>query len=258
MDAGPALHAAARLGPYFAWEPGDGEPGWRPFEDLLDSRTVGERVGAGRSVLARMGGLNAGDLDERAVASIIFLGLASRLVSPLLAAAAVGDALPEPRVGGLWWRPVEGGPIPIAWRGLTATDCTNRDAAGVAETLTRTATVGLVQPVLEVFRRRYGLSGQVVWGNVASALGGAAGMIADAAPGRAERAATIVEQMLALAPLDGTAELIRPDEEHARWFLVRKNCCLYYRIPGGGTCGDCVLTPDADRRRHWKAVLARR
>ncbi|MEU9111287.1 (2Fe-2S)-binding protein [Streptomyces sp. NPDC048483] len=21
----------------------------------------------------------------------------------------------------------------------------------------------------------------------------------------------------------------------------RRNCCLYYRVPGMGTCGDCVL-----------------
>ncbi|WP_250213408.1 (2Fe-2S)-binding protein [Acrocarpospora catenulata] len=24
-------------------------------------------------------------------------------------------------------------------------------------------------------------------------------------------------------------------------FFVRRSCCLYYRVPGGGTCGDCVL-----------------
>ncbi|TDC76951.1 ferric iron reductase, partial [Actinomadura sp. 7K507] len=23
--------------------------------------------------------------------------------------------------------------------------------------------------------------------------------------------------------------------------FVRHNCCLYYRVPGGGMCGDCGL-----------------
>ncbi|WP_372507037.1 (2Fe-2S)-binding protein [Actinomadura madurae] len=23
--------------------------------------------------------------------------------------------------------------------------------------------------------------------------------------------------------------------------FVRNNCCLYYRVPGGGMCGDCGL-----------------
>ncbi|MEC4021033.1 (2Fe-2S)-binding protein, partial [Streptomyces sp. H27-D2] len=25
--------------------------------------------------------------------------------------------------------------------------------------------------------------------------------------------------------------------------FVRRSCCLYYRVPGGGMCGDCVLLP---------------
>jgi FhuF 2Fe-2S C-terminal domain len=115
----------------------------------------------------------------------------------------------------------------------------------------------------------------VLWGNVASALAGAAGMLADMYPdgqaahpgasgaagladraGVAERAGVIVAQALAQPPLAGTGRLVRPDPEHARRFLVRHNCCLYYRIPGGATCGDCVLTPEPARRRHWRSVLA--
>ncbi|MEU7551440.1 (2Fe-2S)-binding protein [Streptomyces sp. NPDC044571] len=23
--------------------------------------------------------------------------------------------------------------------------------------------------------------------------------------------------------------------------FVRRSCCLYYKVPGGGFCGDCVL-----------------
>lgn len=257
VDAGAALAAAARVGPYFVWQPYDDGPGWRPLADLLDAEVLAERVEAARQTLRQMTGLSGDDIGEREVASITFLGLASRLLSPVLAAAAVGGALPLPDLDRMWWQPVPGGPVPIAYRGLTALGSVGHDAAAVAQGLTRTATRELVEPVLEVFGRRFTLSPQVLWGNVSSALGGAAGMIADTAPDYAERAAAIVEQTLTRPPLRDTAALVRPDPQRARWFLVRNNCCLYYRIPGGGTCGDCVLTPPDERRRGWEAVLRR-
>ena len=44
-------------------------------------------------------------------------------------------------------------------------------------------------------------------------------------------------------PLSDTGTL-GPDGEGFR----RRSCCLYYRVPGGGLCGDCVLGPLAARR----------
>ncbi|BCJ46952.1 hypothetical protein GCM10010168_35280 [Actinoplanes ianthinogenes] len=259
-----ALTAAARLGPYFAWTPWDGSARWRPFRELLDPRVVAERVELGRDTLARMSGLDRGAIGERAVASITFLGLASRLLSPLLGAATIGGAIPRADPGQLWWQPVTGGPLPIAYRDLTAEPCAGWEPRRIAEA----GLLDLVEPLLTVFRERYSLSPQVLWGNVASALGGAAGMIADAPspatgmiadgqPSPAARSAAIVEAALDLAPLRRSADLVRPDPRRDRWFLVRRNCCLYYRIPGGGTCGDCVLTPEAERHRTWRAVLSR-
>ncbi|WP_229069102.1 (2Fe-2S)-binding protein [Actinoplanes sp. DH11] len=301
-----ALRAAARFGPYFTWEPWEGDPSWHPLRDLLTPEVVAARVALGRQTLAGLGGLRPDDLEERAVASIIFLGLASRLVSPLVGAAAAGGALPAPDIDRMWWRQVPGGPIPIAWRDLRTAP--ESDAAQL---------LVLVEPILDVFRERYALSPRVLWGNVASALGGAAGMIADAAPRiagavpgagtaagaavpgavpgagtaagaavpgaglsaeaasgvagvpgvlagtgvgvgtAAGRAAAFVEEALRLPQLRGSGSLVRPDADRERWFLVRANCCLYYRIPGGGTCGDCVLTPEPARRRQWQAVLNR-
>lgn len=241
MPAEPALRAAARIGPYFAWEPWDGGEGWRPFTDLLDPGVVAERVGVARRTLAGFAGVETGAIGERVAASVQFLGLASRLLSPPLAAAAVGGALPEADPGRLWWRPVAGGPLPVAYRGLAATACSGLEAGDVAEALTRSATVGLVAPVLEVYRTRFSLSPKVLWGNVASALGGAITMIRTAAPAHAGRTVAIVDGMLARDPLRGTATLA-----HGR--LTRHNCCLYYRIPGGGLCGDCVLA--SPRVRH--------
>ncbi|MFG1603154.1 (2Fe-2S)-binding protein [Actinoplanes sp. NPDC049265] len=233
-----ALRSAATLGPYFTWEPWDGDAAWRPLDDLLDPEVLGERVEVARRTLMRMSGLGRDEIGEREVASITFLGLASRLLSPPLGAAVLTGT---PVTARLWWRPVEGGPIPFAY----------------AEAVDAPLTTDLVAPILEAYRRRFTLSTQVLWGNVASALGGAAGMIADQHRAHTTRAFALVAELLATPPLEGAADLVRPDPGKERAFLVRRNCCLYYRIPGGGTCGDCVLTPADVRSRSWQAVLSR-
>jgi hypothetical protein len=215
MSLVTALEAAATLGPYFTWDPYDGDSSWRPLDDLLNPAVATERVEAGRQTLMTMSGLGRDEIGEREVASITFLGLASRLLSPPLAALAIDGVVVAPER--LWWRPVPGGPIPMAYAGRT-----DRPA------------LGLVAPILEVYRERFVLSPQVLWGNVASALGGAAGMIARQSAFGA-RAFALVEEMLARPPLLGSATVTGLS-------LRRNNCCLYYRIPGGGTCGDCVLS----------------
>ncbi|GIF15992.1 ferric iron reductase FhuF-like transporter [Actinoplanes teichomyceticus] len=257
VNAADALRAAGRLGPYFAWQPWDGDPAWRPLPQLWDEPAIAERVATARDTLVRMSGLDHDAIGVRESASITFLGLASRLLSPLLAAATAGGALPLPGGDRLWWRPAPAGPVPIAFGELTAIRCAGLPAEVVAERLIDAATIPLVQPLLEAFGSRFAVSPRVLWGNVASALGGAAGMIADNLPEHAARSAQIVEALLRRAPLHASADLVRPDPGRERWFLVRRNCCLYYRIPGGGTCGDCVLTGAAERQRHWRAVLGR-
>jgi len=254
----PALAAAARLGPYFAWEPWPGdsrESGWRPWPDLFDGEIAAERVAATRAALVGMFGLSEASAPVRVVASVTFLGYASRVVSPLLGAAVAGGALPATRPADLRWRAVPGGPLPMAYATTGAEPVADLDVTALAEALAEVAVGGLLLPLLECFRERFALSPKVLHGNVASALAGAAGMIAAAAPEHAARAAAVVDGMLALPPLVGAGTLVRPDPDRERWFLVRHNCCLYYRVPGGGTCGDCVLTPEADRRRTWRAAL---
>jgi hypothetical protein len=243
-----ALVRAAELGPYFRWEPVVDPDGWRPWHELTDGDVLAGRVAVARGSLARLGGLAPAALPERVVASVVFLGWAARVVSPPLAAAALTATLP---VASLRWRAVSAGPLPLGYASVTVA------ATADARALLRTAVGDLLTPVLEAFRERFRLSPQVLWGNVASALGGAAGLITDADPAAGDRAGALVADALELSPLAGTGTLVRPDPARARRFLVRHNCCLYYRIPGGGTCGDCVLTPEPDRRRAWQAALDR-
>jgi hypothetical protein len=267
VPADAALSAAAAVGPYFGWESWDGS--WRPLAELTDGDVIAERVEAARRVLMSMAGLAEDALPERALASVTFLGVVARLVSPPLGALALGGALPLPELGQIGWRPVAGGPWPMAYREVAALPTADSNDAALAEAFVATTVNGLVRPVLEAFQSRFRLSPQVLWGNVASALAGAAGMLVDFTPAsgsaaepvstmdHGERAGRVVEAVLALAPLAGMGSYVRPEPARSRRFLVRNNCCLYYQIPGGGTCGDCVLTPADDRRRQWASVLGR-
>jgi hypothetical protein len=244
----PALVTAAQFGPFFRWEPWSPDAGWLPWTSLSDDDVVAQRVEAARETLIGMFGLPPDQVPMRVVASVTFLGWAARIVSPLLAVVVTGGHLPAPRPDEIWWQPSPGGPLPVAYE---------KKQEMKAEALAEVAIGGLLMPVLDTFEKRFALSRKVLLGNVASALGGAAGMIADQAPERAERAAGVVDAMLKLAPLTGTGTLVRPFDDRERRFLIRHNCCLYYRIPGGGTCGDCVLTPPDERRRGWEALLKR-
>jgi len=85
-----------------------------------------------------------------------------------------------------------------------------------------------------------GLRGQVadglLRGNAASAMIGSLTVIAAARPGLARAARSIAGQLLATGSLRGTGELTGPGLD-----FRRNSCCLYYRVPGGGLCGDCSL-----------------
>jgi hypothetical protein len=244
------LREAGEIGPFFVVaSAADGAvgDGWRPLADLVSDRAVvRERVESARAVLAARTGLAPDAVEIRATASIVFLGLAARLVSPPLASGVLAGAVPRWTVADLSWQPVPGGPWPLAAR-----------PAAAGGSLSGTILDGVVGPVLEAFQREFALSPKVLWGNVASGLAGAAGMLAGARPDRAEAAAALVAEALAVPPLRGTGAWIRPDPAYARRFFVRRSCCLFYRVPGAGLCGDCVLTPDDVRREQWKSALSR-
>ena len=222
-DAAAALRRAADAGPYFAIDLEPDPVLWRPFTDLLDPEVLRENVAQVRRVLQERAG--TADLDDRACASIHVLGLVSRLVAPTLAAAVLARLVPALPVDGLWWRRVAGGPVPVAVsfaRGLRVADTT--DAATAVHELVIEASVA---PLLAAFGATFRLSTQVLWGNAASAVAGAATMLG---PG----ARALAEEVTSRGSLAGMG----------RWTptgFTRNNCCLFYRIPGAGTCGDCVL-----------------
>jgi hypothetical protein len=241
-----ALARTAGVGPYFTIGPLTSRAQWQPLSTLVsDPEVLGERVGRTRSALARSAGIPAEQVEVRVAASIMFGGLASQLVSPQFGAVVIAGVLPQLAIDHLWWRPVEAGPWPLAARpagatvfGQLATSGQLDDAAArLSEQI-----AGVTGPLAASFAAVFRLSRQVLTGNVASALAGAAAVLAGAFPERGGLPAQLAGRILGMSPLRGTGNLVRPDPGQPGTFFLRRSCCLYYRIPGGRTCGDCVLT----------------
>ena len=228
-----ALDLAAEVGPFFVLDRWAPDAGWRPLRELVESpEALVERVAAAREMLAERSGVAVDEIEERATASIVFLGLAARLVSPAFACAVLADRVPNLQLDGLWWKPTVGGPWPMARADAEGSEA----AADLAEDLDARILRPIVAPVLDAFGRTFSLSPQVLWGNVASSLAGALTMLRTARPDRAAAATQLLGQLLEHGTLAATGDL-----DPAGPSFVRRSCCLFYRVPGAGICGDCVL-----------------
>ena len=237
--AGAGLLAdLAALGPYFAVEvhrPGSPlRPPWQSLGELTGSPgALAGRIGEVRERLAAAAGCPAAAVEFRVAASIAQLGLCARLLSPALGAAATERTLPVD-VGQARWVPALGGPFR-----LSLPEAAVPEAAVATEAGTAATAVLLAGPITQIVRavEAMAVSPRVLWGNVASAVNGAAAMIAAARPDLAGPAAETAAAMLANPALTGTFQG-RPLQG-----FRRRNCCLIYRLSPErpAYCGDCVL-----------------
>ena len=229
------LRGLLQFGAFFAVGSLDSSEGWRQLGTLLDGETLDERVARVRAALTASAG---GEVELRVAVSTMSLGLFARLVSPVLGAAALKLRLPRPSLDSTWWQPADRGPLPLA---LSGPD-TEAVPAGVI--------TDVLQPIAEYIGGRYGLSMLVLRGNAASAVFGAVAVIRSVRVDLFAAVRGLAAELLS-GPLAGTGELcLGPgsDNEPAERF-IRSSCCLYYRVPGGGYCGDCVLARRGGRVR---------
>ncbi|MGH1563884.1 (2Fe-2S)-binding protein [Mumia sp. DW29H23] len=214
------MRELSALGPYFALDalPGDpGAEGWRPLRVLLQPGALEDRVAFTAAYLGRLAGT---PVERRVAASTVSLGLFARVLSPVVGAAVLGVRLPPPATW--WWRPFETGPWPLA------VDWSSHEPG-------ETDAVPL-SPWVDRFAEDFTLSRTILWGNAASALFGAVAALRTTRPDLAPAAASYAVAALDREPFAGTGDVVRGR-------FVRRSCCLYYRVPGGGYCGDCVLAP---------------
>lgn len=228
----PAVLArVSGIGPYFAVTTGTRPVGggFRPLAELYgDSDVLAEclRVVSGR----------LGTDQPRVAASTLHLGTASRLWSIALACATLTGRVPDLGTDRLWWRLPASGPLDL-W----LPDPREMDQEPLPA-LHHTVAVQNLAPWAEAVRRVSGVSPHTLGGNAASALIGAHRVLLAREPHAPYAAVPLVRGLLDRPPLagTGTCRTTTPDGPLA---FRRRNCCLYYRVPGAGTCGDCVLNP---------------
>jgi ferric iron reductase protein FhuF len=246
MNARVVLADVSRLGPFFTVATGSDEvpaAGWRPMLDLrTDPAPLRDRIAHVRGVL---GGPDGQDVDRRVAASIAFQGIAALVVSAPFAAAVLHGVLPQLTARALHWRATESGPWPL-W-------CPEPDAVPVPDVTSAAAALAAalldehLDPLVTAVRAQVPVAERVLWGNAASAVASAKRLVVAQRPEAAEHAAAVAQRLLAAGRFAGTGDLLPPVDPDRLWSFRRRSCCLYYRVPGGGLCGDCVLQARARR-----------
>lgn len=216
-----ALADVAGLGPFFAvsTDPAEeADPLWRPFPDGIAGlvEVTAARIGTG---------------EARVAASTAQLGLAARLWSPVLGCALVHGVVPS--LAPLRHRAVAPGVVPL-W--LPEVRGQRVDGpVEAAEAVYRSVVDEQLEGINAAVRGHARVAAGLLWGNTASALVGTLRVVAMARPELTGRCDALAGRLLGMGRLRDAAVTDGPR-------FRRRSCCLYYRVPGGGLCGDCCFT----------------
>ncbi|MER5439914.1 (2Fe-2S)-binding protein [Streptomyces sp. NPDC002790] len=165
--------------------------------------------------------------EPRIGASIAHLGLAARLWSPVLACALVhGIVLAMSTVEWSGESSALRLPRPEGRRATelrSLADAVHAEVDGVLAAVENGLTVKVAPRLLA--------------GNSASALLGSSAQLLRSRPDLRTDLTRLTRELLETGRLHGTGRITGPDLT-----FRRRSCCLFYRAPGGGTCGDCCLT----------------
>ncbi|GAA2571864.1 MULTISPECIES: (2Fe-2S)-binding protein [Streptomyces] len=175
--------------------------------------------------------------EARVAASVAQQGLAARLWSVTLACAALYGRVPDLAPELLRWDPDAGAPDDL-WLAEV------RPLPGDTATVADVVLTAHLAPLTAAVHTRYGVATGLLWGNAASALAGAGRELDRRArrDGRTDTAAharSLTAGLLAHPLLAATGDLTATP---AGISFRRRSCCLYYRVPGAGVCGDCCFS----------------
>jgi iron complex transport system ATP-binding protein len=209
----------ADLGPYFTVGTGPVGDGWRPVAQLYTDTALLDGI-VGR-IQARMDAT-----EQRVAASTFYLGYAARLWSIALGTLAGHRLLLDLDTEHLLFQESAGQirlhiEHPIVWQG-----------DGLERCLADMVLEAHLAPLSAALRRLGPISDKLLRGNAASALLGAARVFdRNATTGRGWQLAR------RLCADERLSDTIRFGNGGYR----RTSCCLYYRAPRGGLCGDCSM-----------------
>lgn len=188
-------------------------------------------------------GAHLGSDQQRPVASVLHLGAASAICAPLLATAAAAAIVPDVAAGQLRFGFAPHGPLQLA---LETVPRGGSPALlpDLAERIIDIGVLRLLAPFTRALTSAVPLPENTLQGNVFSALAAAARLIVPApANARARALVDLVARRFGPLRDAGVLDWRAVDETDPQAYFRRRNCCLFYRIPSGGFCGDCLLTP---------------
>ncbi|MEV7980990.1 (2Fe-2S)-binding protein [Streptomyces sp. NPDC086519] len=247
-DLDPGFVALRQLGGFFVLRtlrstPGGGPEAARTGElpTLAESYKISASDDCRNSLTSRVDAVSSRlrTAEPRVAASIAHQGLAARLWSIALGCAVCHGRLPDLDPALLRWDPGAAAPDDL-WLTEVRAQPGGADPAPLADTVVRTVVRGHLEPLGEALRDRYGLAPGLLWGNAGSALAGAARELDRWA--RANDRAEAAARTRALTDALFTHPLLSETGTRAGLAFRRRSCCLYYRVPGGGACGDCCFT----------------
>ncbi|WP_459972413.1 (2Fe-2S)-binding protein [Mycobacterium sp. MUNTM1] len=214
MDISAQLAEIACYGGFFVLTVGGDAAGWHP---------VAQSYADGCADLIDATMRRYDTTDPRIGASLVHLAHATRLWSPVLACAIGHGVVPDLedlqraddgaqlRLPGPAGKPVTS-PAPDMLYRIVVSEHMRPLAAGL----------------------RVNLAPALLAGNIASALVGAARALVAARPGLRPAIVETTRSLLDTGVLAGSGVITGLD-------FRRRSCCLFYRLPGGSLCGDCVL-----------------
>lgn len=262
-----ALRTTSRIGPYFATtvthrtRRGDVS---RPGAADLDSdmapggSTIGltelYRDGAPLSAAIADLARRLGTPERRVAASTLLLGHAARLWSVVLGCWATSAVVPDLSPGSVRVRTIPGSGVELIVADPSGRPVPRQDTDLAVRTIRATVLDGHLRPFVQAVHDNSGTAAGLLWGNAASALVGAVRVLGPAAsPAPAAHPAPVpsdvmaavrrvAARLLATPLLEGTTRHDRDqDGQLIPDSVVRRSCCLFYRV-GGGLCGDCPFS----------------
>ncbi len=165
--------------------------------------------------------------ESRIGASLVHLGHAARLWSPVLACVLGHGVLPD--LTDLQ-RADDGAALRLP-------EPRGEPASPSPELLYRVVVQDHMEPLEAGLRVK--LAPGLLSGNIASALVGAARALLSARPDLRRPIVGITGSLLGTGRLAGSGTITGPEVEDLDF--KRRSCCLFYRLPRGGKCGDCPL-----------------
>jgi ferric iron reductase protein FhuF len=206
-----------------------------PFLSFAEADSAGGRPASefGAAVPALLSAVAhaTGASEPRVAASLVVLGYSARLLGPSVAVLLRDGVLLDVAPARVRFAYAAGTGFRLALP-VAAGFC----GPGLAARWREVVIDDHLAMVVAAVRAEVRVAAGLLWGNIASGLVGtlAALVRADVAP--VDACAAFATGALAGGPLSGSGSL----DDSLRF--RRRSCCLYYRIPGGGYCGDCSFT----------------